>query len=73
LSAIYNASLVYFNWNNWNEDYCVDISDTSGTGQLDGFGWNVLACNQLAMPISYGSDSMFLQYNFDYDEYTAYC
>ena len=43
--AMYDASSVYFNYNNRNATFCTDISDTEGTGNLDGAGWNVLACN----------------------------
>lgn len=49
------------------------MSDWEGTGDLDGYGWNILACNQLAMPIGYGEDSMFLNQAFDYDAYTTWC
>jgi len=56
--AIATSTNVYFNY---TENYpCTNISDASGEGSLDGYGWNILACNQLAMPISYGPDSMFI-------------
>jgi hypothetical protein len=39
--------MIYFNYNNTNDKYCVDLSgSTGGTGNLgDGEGWDVLACN----------------------------
>jgi len=44
------------------------------TGNLDGAGWNVLACNQLAMPTTNGNTSMFIPNDpFDYNAYTAMC
>jgi len=43
-----------------------------GTGNLDGAGWNVLACNQLAMPTTNGDNSMFISDDpFDYEDYTS--
>ena len=51
----------------------MDALDTDATGSLDGDGWNVLTCNQLAMPNSTGDSSMFLPYTFDYDANTADC
>lgn len=42
--AIYNSTSVYFNHDK-KEGFCTDISDTEATGELDGEGWNVLACN----------------------------
>ena len=64
------ASNVYFNYT--GQTPCTDISDVDATGQLDGAGWNVLACNQLAMPTTNGKDSMFIPNDpFDYDAYTS--
>ena len=69
--ALANSTNVYFNYTcNYP---CTNLSDWEGTGDLDGYGWNILACNQLAMPIGYGPDSMFLEQSFDYDQYTAWC
>ena len=69
--ALAESTNVYFNYTG---DYkCTNLSDWEGTGDLDGYGWNILACNQLAMPIGYGNDSMFLEQAFDYDEYTKFC
>lgn len=71
-AAMLKAVNVYFNNDSPNPN-CTDFSDTDGTGNLDGFGWNVLACNQLAMPCSYGPNSMFISQPFDYDAFTADC
>ena len=69
--ALAESTNVYFNYTG---NYpCTNLSDWEGTGDLDGYGWNILACNQLAMPIGYGPDSMFIDTPFDYDEYTAWC
>lgn len=70
-TALAESTNVYFNYT--GQYPCTNISDWEGTGDLDGYGWNILACNQLAMPIGYGEDSMFLYQSFDYDEYTAWC
>lgn len=51
----------------------MDFKDVLGTGNLDGFGWNILACNQLAMPTGDGGNTMFLDNPFDYDAYAQYC
>ena len=41
--AIATSTNVYFNY---TENYpCTNISDASGEGNLDGYGWNILACN----------------------------
>ena len=63
---------VYFNNDSPNPN-CTDFSDTDATGGLDGFGWNVLACNQLAMPCSNGKNSMFIPQPFDYNAFTKDC
>lgn len=63
---------VYFN-SAKKADYCVNFKDTGATGSLDGDAWNVLQCNQLAMPNSTGDASMFLKYSFDYVANTASC
>lgn len=66
-----NASDIYFNYT--GQIQCSNINDTDATGNLDGAGWNILACNQLAMPTSMGADSMFLTEPFNYTEYTKFC
>lgn len=43
LSAILNSTNVYYNFT--GNMPCTDFSDVDGTGQLDGYGWDVLACN----------------------------
>ena len=69
--ALAESTNVYFNYTG---DYkCTNLSDWEGTGDLDGYGWNILACNQLAMPIGMGNNSMFIEQAFDYDAYTAWC
>ena len=70
-TALAESTNVYFNYT--GQYPCTNLSDWEGTGDLDGFGWNILACNQLAMPIGYGPDSMFLDTAFDYDAYTLWC
>jgi len=70
-SALAESTNVYFNYT--GQYPCTNLSDWEGTGDLDGFGWNILACNQMAMPIGYGPDSMFLEQAFDFDTYTAWC
>lgn len=69
--ALAESTNIYFNYT--GEYPCTNLSDWEGTGDLDGFGWNILACNQMAMPIGYGADSMFIETAFDYDAYTASC
>ena len=71
LTALQTSTSVYFNYTGAYP--CTNLSDWEGTGSLDGFGWNVLACNQLAMPISFNDNSMFIPQDFDYDSYTALC
>jgi lysosomal Pro-X carboxypeptidase len=43
LTAIWNATNVYYNYS--SQMNCTDFNDVEGTGNLDGAGWNVLACN----------------------------
>ena len=70
-NALAESTNIYFNYTG---NYpCTNLSDWEGTGDLDGYGWNILACNQMAMPIGYGADSMFIEMPFDYDAYTAMC
>mmetsp|Transcript_45928 Transcript_45928/g.33679 ORF Transcript_45928/g.33679 Transcript_45928/m.33679 type:complete len:99 (-) Transcript_45928:438-734(-) len=45
LNAIWESTNIYFNYDNRDPDFCTDLTDWEGTGNLDGFGWNVLACN----------------------------
>jgi lysosomal Pro-X carboxypeptidase len=71
-TAMLNAVNVYFNNDSPNPN-CTDFDDTDGTGNLDGYGWNVLACNQLAMPCSNGKNSMFIAQPFDYNAFTLDC
>jgi len=63
---------VYF-FNDSPNPNCTDFDNTDATGDLDGFGWNVLACNQMAMPCSNGPNSMFLDQPFDYNAFTLDC
>lgn len=70
-SALAESTNVYFNYT--GQYPCTNLSDWEGTGDLDGFGWNILACNQMAMPIGYGKDSMFIEQAFDFVEYTEWC
>lgn len=43
LQALQDSTSVYFNYTGAYP--CTNLSDWEGTGSLDGFGWNVLACN----------------------------
>ena len=65
------AADIYFNYA--GQANCTDTSDTDATGTLDGAGWNVLACNELAMPTSMGKDSMFLEAPWDDLAYSQDC
>jgi len=66
LTALNSATGVYFNYT--GQTPCTDFSNTDGTGNLDGFGWNILSCNQIPMPISDGnSSSMFVPNTFNYN------
>jgi len=71
-TAMLKAANVYFNGDSPNPN-CTDFDDTEGTGTLAAYGWDVLACNQLAMPCSNGPNSMFLNQPFDYNAYTDDC
>lgn len=71
LSTLNLSTSVYFNYS--GQYPCTNLSDWEGTGDLDGFGWNILACNQLAMPIGYANDSMFLPETFNFTAYTEMC
>jgi lysosomal Pro-X carboxypeptidase len=42
-SALNTSTGIYFNYT--GQYPCTNLSDTEGTGNLDGFGWNILACN----------------------------
>jgi Serine carboxypeptidase S28 len=70
-SALAESTGIYFNYTGTYP--CTNLSDWEGTGNLDGFGWNILACNQLAMPVGFNEESMFLPQPFDYDSYTRMC
>ena len=65
------AADIYFNYT--GQAKCTDTADTDATGNLDGAGWDVLACNQLAMPTSMGKDSMFLEAPWDDLDYEDDC
>jgi lysosomal Pro-X carboxypeptidase len=71
LTALRNATNVYFNYT--GQSNCTNYEDTEATGTLAASGWNVLACNQLAMPASNGPDSMFPPSQFNYTETTIEC
>uniref|UniRef100_A0A7S3ISV4 Lysosomal Pro-X carboxypeptidase n=1 Tax=Strombidium inclinatum TaxID=197538 RepID=A0A7S3ISV4_9SPIT len=72
MKAMFTASQVYFNSS--GQITCNDYKQTDATGNLDGDGWNVLACNQVPMPIAFGSpDSMFNDEPFDKAAYTKDC
>jgi hypothetical protein len=43
LTALLNSANVYFNYS--GQINCTDFNDVDATGNLDGAGWNVLACN----------------------------
>jgi len=70
--ALRDAADVYFNYEK-RPGYCMDGADTGATGSLDGDGWNVLQCNQLAMPNSTGDTSMFFPETFVPADFTKSC
>ena len=70
LNAAFESITVYYNYTGSLE--CNDL-DGDGSGNLDAFGWNILACNEMVMPMSATNQSMFLPFEFDYEEYAAYC
>jgi len=72
LTNLIKTADVYFDWQNAT-GYCVNFKDTGGTGSLDGDAWDILQCNQLAMPNSTGDNSMFLKFSYDYAKNTASC
>jgi len=43
LNALHDSTNVYFNYTGAYP--CTNLSDWEGTGSLDGYGWNILACN----------------------------
>jgi lysosomal Pro-X carboxypeptidase len=43
ITALKDSTNVYFNYTGAYP--CTNLSDWEGTGNLDGFGWNILACN----------------------------
>jgi Serine carboxypeptidase S28 len=72
LNALKAASDIYFNYS--GQIKCSNYSNTDATGSLDAEGWNVLACNQLAMPIDFGTkDSMFIEDLFNKTAYSLNC
>lgn len=71
LNALQDSTSVYFNYT--GQYPCTNLSDWEGTGSLDGFGWNILACNQLFMPTGFGEDSMFIPLKIDYESNTEMC
>lgn len=71
LKALNDAANIYFNYT--GQIKCVNTSDTEATGTLAASGWDVLACNQLPMPVSDSDSSMFIKKSFDYAQYTADC
>lgn len=76
MTMLNNAAKIYFNWTD-KPEFCYDISDTSGTGTLAAGGWDILACNQLAMPQGNGlaNSSIFVTEDdlFNYTAYTNSC
>lgn len=71
LTALKTVADVYFNYEG-EAGYCYDMTNTDASGDLDAAGWDVLACNQLAMPISKGSadKSMFVPQAWDEAAYS---
>ena len=70
LTALFTSANVYFNHS--GQINCTDFSDGDASGALDGAGWNVLACNQMAMPTTNGANSMFIPNDpFDPVAYTG--
>jgi len=71
LEALNTSSSVYFNY--YGQMGCTNTSDVDGSGTLDAEGWNILACNELPMPVSWTNETMFVEDIWDYDQYTKDC
>lgn len=71
LNALRSGSNIYFNYT--GQSPCTNYEDTDAAGSIGASGWNVLACNQLAMPISDGINSIFPQKEWNYTAYTKDC
>lgn len=71
LKGLNDVANVYLNYS--GQTPCLNTSDTDASGNYDANGWWLLACNQLAQPISDGAGSMFNSKNFSYEDYTKTC
>lgn len=55
-----------------NKTTCNDIYDSSSASNADMSGWNILACNSMAMPMqSDGVNDMFTSRPWDYSAYSG--
>ncbi|CAI2367314.1 unnamed protein product [Moneuplotes crassus] len=71
LQAAADSVQVFYNYT--GELACNDLSG-SETPNLDAFGWDILACNEMAMPMGTdGKDNMFLPESFSYEAHTKQC
>lgn len=71
LESLKKAIDVYYNYN--GDAGCLDLNGGS-EGHLDAAGWWVMACNEMVMPMSFGTDKdMFLEEKFNYEEFSKSC
>jgi len=71
-TALRDAANVYFDYDN-ALGYCMNGDDTEAIGNLAADGWEVLTCNQIPMPDSTGTKSMFIPTTFNYLDWTLKC
>ena len=74
LANLKKVTDVYFDYKQV-KDYCYNAADEDASGELDAAGWNVLACNELAMPMSMGTaeTTMFVPRAWDETAYNTEC
>lgn len=72
LTALYDASNVYYNFS--NNLPCNDITG-SGSSSLGDNGWNYLSCSTLILPMAQDgmTNDMFLPQPWDYNAYAQSC
>eukprot|EP00331_Platyophrya_macrostoma_P031616 CAMPEP_0176458116 /NCGR_PEP_ID=MMETSP0127-20121128/32391_1 /TAXON_ID=938130 /ORGANISM="Platyophrya macrostoma, Strain WH" /LENGTH=507 /DNA_ID=CAMNT_0017848603 /DNA_START=77 /DNA_END=1601 /DNA_ORIENTATION=+ len=73
-SAMVRAAKIYYDYDNITT--CNKVNNSDSAGNIDGAGWNVLACSEMILPMgSYGpnEDDMFPTRPWDYDSYSAMC
>jgi hypothetical protein len=71
LYEIEAAAAVYYNYE--GQLKCLDVN-TQESGGISQSGWNVIACNEIAMPFGSSTDnSMFPAYDWDAENTSYYC